>query len=93
MPRIRTTPHLNRYFPALSAGPVEVQARLSVADLIRELDRRFPGLAAYLVDDRGALRQHVVVFVDNRPIDDRVGLSDEVDESADVFIAQALSGG
>ncbi|MBL1216095.1 MAG: hypothetical protein D8M59_01215 [Planctomycetes bacterium] len=72
---------------------MEVQARLSVADLIRELDRRFPGLAAYLVDDRGALRQHVVVFVDNRPIDDRVGLSDEVDESADVFIAQALSGG
>ncbi len=47
----------------------------------------------YVLDDRGALRKHMVVFINGRPISDRVGLSDAVPAGADVYVMQALSGG
>ena len=48
---------------------------------------------SYVLDDRGALRHHMNIFVDGRLIEDRVQLSDAVDASAEVWIMQALSGG
>jgi hypothetical protein len=90
MPQVKFTSHLRRYFPAL--GEVSVTAG-TVAELIAELDRLHPGLAAYLVDDRGALRQHVNVFIGDALIHDRTHLLDAVAESDHVFILQALSGG
>ena len=65
----------------------------SVAELVRALDQRHPGIAAYLVDDRGALRPHVNVFVDDEMVADRLHLSDELVDGSQVFILQALSGG
>ena len=60
---------------------------------MRELDRRHPGLASYLVDERGRLRQHVNIFVGESSVRDRERLSDGVASDARLFIAQALSGG
>jgi len=50
-------------------------------------------LRGYVVDERGALRKHMTVFVDGNQIADRVGLSDAVDPTGEVFVMQALSGG
>jgi hypothetical protein len=50
-------------------------------------------LRGYVVDDQGALRQHVAIFVDNRPISDRAGLGDKVRHDSEIFVMQALSGG
>jgi hypothetical protein len=84
------TPHLARYFPDLAEGEVD---GATIAEIVRALDARHPGLAGYLVDDRGALRQHVNVFVGGTPVKDRERLGDRVGRGAPVFIAQALSGG
>lgn len=47
----------------------------------------------YVLDDQGALRQHMVVFVNGEPIHDRVGLTDSVLPDSEIYVMQALSGG
>lgn len=90
MPRVRFTHHLRRYFPDLDEMDVPGD---TVADVVRELDRRHPGLAAYLVDERGALRKHVNVFVDRELVRDRARLGDAVTAGSVLDVIQALSGG
>lgn len=90
MAYVRFTRHLQRFFPDLRE--VEVEAA-TVGQLVRALDAMHPGLAAYLVDDRGALRPHVNVFVEDVLIRDRATLSDPLDTRSNVYILQALSGG
>jgi len=87
---VEFTPHLKRFFPALA--PLDVVAT-NVAELVRELDRVHPGIGAYVVDERGALRKHVVIFVDASAVRDRNGLSDPLAPASRVHIFQALSGG
>ena len=50
-------------------------------------------LRGYILDDQGALRKHVVVFIDNNEISDRTHLSDPVEPSGRLYVMQALSGG
>lgn len=92
MARVEFTAHLPTLFPQLAAGPVEVEAS-SVAEVVQQLDALAPGIAFYICDERGRLRQHVNVFVAGEMIVDRRGLSDPVAPDTRVFIAQALSGG
>jgi molybdopterin converting factor small subunit len=48
---------------------------------------------AYVLDEQGALRQHVVVFVDGVQVRDRAGLAEPVAPGGEVYVMQALSGG
>lgn len=58
---------------------------------VSSLNRRSnPG---YIVDDQGALRKHLAVFIDGRPIRDRQRLSDALAADSRVYVVQALSGG
>ena len=50
MPHVQFTRHLSVHFPDLQDFEVE---GTSLAEVVAALDRRQPGLAAYLVDDRG----------------------------------------
>ena len=52
-----------------------------------------PALRGYVLDDQGALRQHVVVFLDGVAIKDRTRLSDPARPDSEIFVMQALSGG
>ncbi|HKT99389.1 MAG TPA: MoaD/ThiS family protein [Paraburkholderia sp.] len=52
-----------------------------------------PRLRGYILDDQGALRRHLAVFVDGRPVRDRQHLSDALGEASRVYVVQALSGG
>jgi hypothetical protein len=54
---------------------------------------RHPEVRGYVLDEHGALRPHVVVFVGPDRASDRVALSDVVPDGAEVWIMQALSGG
>jgi len=90
MAKVQFTRHLLRFFPDLTEVAVEAS---TVAELIAVLDRNHPGLAAYLVDDRGVLRKHVNVFVEDTLVRDRNALSDPLAPESRVFIIQALSGG
>jgi molybdopterin synthase sulfur carrier subunit len=90
VPHVQFTRHLVRFFPNLA--PVRV-AGATAAEVVRELDRLHPGLADYVVDERGALRRHVNLFIGEQPVRDRMTLSDPVGEEDEVYIMQALSGG
>ena len=90
MPHVQFTRHLRLHFPDLREVDLE---GATVAEVVEALDRLHPGLAAYLTDERGALRKHVNIFVDGELLEDRAALSDPLAPNARVFIMQALSGG
>jgi molybdopterin synthase sulfur carrier subunit len=47
----------------------------------------------YVLDDQGALRKHMAIFIDGRQVRDRAALSDPVGNDAVVDLIQSLSGG
>ena len=76
---------------------IECPPRDAQGDTVRQvLDGVFadnPKLRGYILDERGACRQHIVVFVDGEAVHDRVDLSDPVPVDAEIYVFQALSGG
>lgn len=89
---VEFTANLRSLFPTLGSEPLHIHAD-TVSALVQELERRQPGIAFYLCDERGRLRRHVNVFVNGEMIIDRPRLSDRLHADSNVFIAQALSGG
>lgn len=89
MPRIRFTDNIQRH--------VACPERSVPGATVREaLDTYFADRAAargYVLDDQGALRQHMVIFVSGQPIADRRGLNDAVSNDSVIDVMQALSGG
>ena len=90
MPSVQFTRHLQLHFPKLKDVSVEGS---SLADVVTKLDEMHPGLAAYILDEHGALRKHVNIFINEQLLEDRDALRDEVEAHDRIFIMQALSGG
>ena len=90
MARVHFTPALKRFVPGLDI--IEVHGA-TVADIMAGIDKVYPELTSYLVEDNGALRQHVNIFINDTFIRDRTTLSDAVQSRDEVYIIQALSGG
>ncbi|PRF44254.1 MoaD/ThiS family protein [Burkholderia multivorans] len=65
----------------------------SLSEALDAVFREQPRLRGYIVDDQGALRKHLAVFIDGRPIRDRQRLSDALAPDSRVYVVQALSGG
>ena len=89
MTRIAFTPHLARH---VELPNIEVD-RQTVRELLESAFTASPKLRGYILDDQGRLRQHVAVFVDGRPLVDRVTLSDSAIGVRELYVMQALSGG
>lgn len=65
----------------------------SVAEVLRAVNEIAPGFTDYVLDERGALRRHVSLSVNNTLVIDRKTLSDHVPEDGTLYVFQALSGG
>lgn len=89
MPKVQFTPHLQRFVdcPSLTVTGNTVRC------VLETVFSKNPRLRGYILDDQNRLRQHVVVFVNGEPVQDREQLSDALQESSEVFVMQALSGG
>lgn len=89
MPRVTFTQNLQRH---IACPPAEV-----VGNTVREaLDAVFaanPAARGYVLDEHGALRKHMIIFVNGEQVRDRTGLSDPVPADGEVYVLQALSGG
>ena len=83
------TPNLRRH---LTLDHCLIEAS-TVADVLEQLFASQDKLRGYILDDQGAVRKHINIFVDNKMIRDRTGLTDKISDSSEVFIMQALSGG
>ena len=90
MAHVKFTPNLKRFFPDLKE--VEIDAA-TVADVVTAVDARWNGLADYIIDEHGAMRQHVNIFIGEEMLQDRQTLSDPVSAHTRIYIMQALSGG
>ena len=89
MARIELTSHLMRHVEC----PPEEVAGTTVREVLEAYFVKHPAVRSYVLDEQGALRRHVVVFVGDTQARDRKTLSDPVLAEQTVYIMQALSGG
>lgn len=89
MPRVIFTDNIQRH---LHCPPSHTDGR-TVGEALGDFFRKHPQARSYVLDDQGAVRKHVVIFVDGLQIQDRRGLGDAVGPNAEVYVMQALSGG
>lgn len=89
MAHLRFTPNIQRH---VACGDREV-AGGTVREVLEAYFEDVRDARGYVVDDQGALRHHMTIFVDGRPIADRQALSDPVEAGSEVYVFQALSGG
>ena len=97
MPTVVLAPAIARWLAPDPAIGVGERALTAPGSTVREvLDHVFalhPVLRGYVVDERGALRHHVVAFVNDEPVRDKQTLAEPVPADAQVYVFQALSGG
>jgi molybdopterin converting factor small subunit len=89
MPRVVFTANLQRH---VRAPEITVEGS-TVQTVLEAVFVGNPTLRGYVLDDQGALRKHMSVFVDGQQIRDRRTLTDPVGPDAEVYVLQALSGG
>jgi molybdopterin synthase sulfur carrier subunit len=86
------------YLPAplrrLTGGASRVEVPPgTVADVLRALDERFPGMRAQLCEPDGSVRAFINVFVNGSEIRTLQGQQTPVGESDEVSIIPAMAGG
>ena len=89
MPTLTFTANLLRHVETPS---VEVEGA-TVGEVLESYFTTFPQVRGYVVDDQGAVRKHVTIFLNGEMIHHREALSKAVSPSDGIFVAQALSGG
>jgi sulfur-carrier protein len=90
MAKIKFTSALKRFFPTLTEIEIEGD---TVRDVLNNIERIYPGISNYLMQDDGTLRKHVNIFVQGNLIENRQTLNDTVKRNDELLIFQALSGG
>jgi sulfur-carrier protein len=72
-------------------GRREVDASgATLAEVVADLDARFPGIAFRIVDERGAIRPHIKFFLNREQARD---LAASVAPGDEILVVAALSGG
>jgi molybdopterin converting factor small subunit len=89
VPKVVFTANLRRHIQA----PASEVAGATVREALDAVFAENPQLRGYVLDDRGELRKHVVVFIDGEMVQDRSGLNDTVGSNSELYVMQALSGG
>jgi sulfur-carrier protein len=85
MPRVSFTGHLRRYLPVAT---LEVPGA-TVGAALEAVFADAPRLKGYVLDDQGAVRRHVAIFVAG----ERRALTHPVTADDHIHVLQALSGG
>ena len=71
------------------AGSVDASGA-TIAEVLTDLDRRFPGIRFRMIDERQRIRPHIRLFHGGEQIRD---LRRPLRDSDELIIVQALSGG
>ena len=89
MPTVLFTSALQRFLAVPSAQVTGA----TIAEALASVFASEPRLRGYVLDDQGALRRHVAIYVNGRSISDRSRLTDAVAQDDEIYVFQALSGG
>lgn len=97
MPRVVLASSLARWCSTAPDGPSQERTLTVPGETVREvlehLFAELPTLRSYVLDERQALRHHVMIVVGNQVVHDKERLSAAVPADGEVYILQALSGG
>ena len=63
---------------------------VTLSEVLADLDRRYPGIRFRMIDEQDAIRRHIRIFVNGEQVR---ALDAPLENSDEVFIVQALSGG
>lgn len=89
MAEVRYTSVLKNFFPELKEENIEAR---SVSELLEKINRKYPGISDYILDDKGNIRGHVSLFIGDKALP-----HEKTDQSLQpndkVLIYQAISGG
>jgi len=87
MSTVRVASPLRMY----TQGAGTVQARgVTVAEILGDLEQRFPGMRFRMIDEQGRIREHIRIFVNTAEARE---LSTPVTARDEVHLICALSGG
>jgi sulfur carrier protein ThiS len=89
VPRVVFTQNLQRHVATPPTEAAGTSLR-EVLDHVFAVNERARG---YVLDEQGALRHHMIVFINGQPVLDRLRLTDSVPADGEVYVMQALSGG
>lgn len=89
MPRVVFTSNLQRH---VSCPETEVDAG-TLGAALQAVFAQQPNLRGYVLDEQGALRKHIFVFVDGQRLKDRSQLDIPVLGTSEIHVMQALTGG
>ncbi len=89
MPTVFFTSQLARFIDA----PTTTASGATLGDALENVFQEHPQLRGYILDDQGAIRRHVAVFVDGVQVRDRSSLEDKLSTDSEIHVFQALSGG
>lgn len=77
-----------------TGGDSEVTATgANVADILDDLDARFPGIKGRIVDEDGKLRRFVNVYVNNDDVRFEQDLATPTPDRSEVSVIPAVAGG
>jgi len=89
MARLRFTPNLLRHV----ATPEEEISGATIGAALQAYFAAHPEVRSYVLDEQGAIRKHIAVFLNQQMVPARQAMAAPLEESDELFIAQALSGG
>jgi molybdopterin converting factor small subunit len=65
----------------------------TLRDVISDIDRRHPGFASRVLDERGAIRSYVNVYIGEDDARSRGGSGASVPDGSEVMVIPAMAGG
>lgn len=90
MPHIEFTSHLAQHVDCPPGRRVEAA---SLREALEVVFSDYPQLRGYVMDDQGAIRKHIAVFINGEMLHRRDQLDVAVGSEGEIFVMQALSGG
>ena len=77
-----------------AGGETKLTARgETLRDVIADIDRRHPGFASRVLDDAGALRSYVNIYIGDEDARSRGGSGASVPDGSEVMVIPAMAGG
>jgi molybdopterin synthase sulfur carrier subunit len=89
VPTVNFTQNIQRHVKC----PETRAAGGTVREVLDAVFSKIPLARGYVLDEQGALRKHMVIFLNGAAIHDRTELTDRVAANDEIYIMQALSGG
>ena len=90
MPSIEFTSQLAQHVECPAGQSVDAT---SLHEALETVFSEHPQLRGYVLDDLGAIRKHIAVFIDGEMLRQRDQLDIPIQPNGEIFVMQALSGG